>query len=210
VIFDNVRKFIKYLITSNSAEIWVMLAAPFLGMPLPLLPLQILWINLLTDGLPAVALAVEPPERNIMKRPPFHPRESIFSRGLGPHLIWVGLVMAAVSLVMGYFYWANGREDWQTMVFTTLTFSQMAHVLAIRPGNDSLFTVGLFSNTPLLLSVISTFVLQFAVVYIPFLQRVFGTVGLPEGDLILSILLSSIIFFVVEIEKCVIRRGIAR
>jgi len=145
-----------------------------------------------------------------MKRPPFHPRESIFSRGLGPHLIWVGLVMAAVSLVMGYFYWANGREDWQTMVFTTLTFSQMAHVLAIRPGNDSLFTVGLFSNTPLLLSVISTFVLQLAVVYIPFLQGVFGTVGLPGGDLILSILLASIIFFAVEIEKCVIRRGIAR
>lgn len=210
VIFDNVRKFIKYLITSNSAEIWVMLVAPFLGMPLPLIPLQILWINLLTDGLPAVALAVEPPERNIMKRPPFHPRESIFSRGLGPHLIWVGLLMAVVSLVMGYFFWANGREDWQTMVFTTLTFSQMAHVLAIRPGNDSLFAVGLFSNMPLLLSVISTFVLQLAVVYIPFLQGVFGTVGLPQGDLILSILLSSIIFFAVEIEKCVIRRGIAR
>ncbi len=210
VIFDNVRKFVKYLVTSNSAEIWVMLFAPFLGMPLPLLPLQILWINLLTDGLPAVALAVEPPERNIMKRTPFLPKESIFSRGLGPHLIWVGILMAAVSLVMGYEYWAFGREDWQTMVFTTLTFSQMAHVLAIRTGNDSLFKAGLLSNTPLLVSVIITFVLQFAVVYIPVFQGIFGTVGLPAGDLIVSIALSSVIFWAVEIEKWVHRRREAR
>jgi len=210
VIFDNVRKFVKYLVTSNSAEIWVMLIAPFLGMPLPLLPLQILWINLLTDGLPAVALAVEPPERNIMNRKPFLPRESIFSRGLGPHLIWVGILMASVSLVMGYEYWAFGREDWQTMVFTTLTFSQMAHVLAIRCGNDSLFRTGLFSNTPLLISVIITFVLQFAVVYIPVFQGVFGTVAMPFGDVMVSVGLSSIIFWAVEVEKWVLRRKEAR
>jgi P-type Ca2+ transporter type 2C len=157
-----------------------------------------------------VALAVEPPERNIMRRRPFHPKESIFSRGLGPHLIWVGLVMAAVSLVMGYYYWADGRADWHTMVFTTLTFSQMAHVLAIRAGNDSLFTVGLFSNTPLFLSVVGTFVLQFAVVYIPIFQNAFGTVGLPAEDLAISILLASIVFWVVEVEKLVVRRRIAR
>jgi P-type Ca2+ transporter type 2C len=207
VIFDNVRKFIKYLISSNSAEIWVMLIAPFLGMPLPLLPLQILWINLLTDGLPAVALAVEPPERNIMKRPPFRPRESVFSRGVGAFLIWVGLLMGAISLGMGYWYWSHGRADWQTMVFTVLTLSQMANVMAIRSGNDSLFTVGLFSNTPLLLSVISTFVLQLAVVYIPFLQVAFGTVALPPSDIVVSLLLSGIIFVAVEIEKWFRRRG---
>lgn len=205
VIYDNTRKFFKYLITSNSAEIWVMLICPFLGMPLPLLPLQILWINLLTDGLPAVALSVEPAERNIMRRPPYHPKESIFGRGLGAHVIWVGILMAMVSIVMGYLYWSDSRADWQTMIFTTLTLSQMAHVLAIRSGFDSLFTTGLFSNTPLILSVILTFILQIAVVYIPFLQGPFNTVSLPAVDFIISILLSSSIFFAVEIEKLIIR-----
>ena len=206
VIFDNIRKFMKYMVTSNSAEIWVMVVAPILGMPLPLLPLQILWINLLTDGLPAVALSVEPPERFIMRRKPFHPRESMFSRGIGYHVIWVGSLMAAVSIVMGFWYWSHGRDDWQTMVFTTLTLSQMAHVLAIRTGSDSLFTIGLFSNKPLFWSVIITFVLQFAVVYIAPLRSVFGTVALPMSDFFMSIGLASIIFWAVEIEKMVIRR----
>ncbi|MFA6473199.1 MAG: HAD-IC family P-type ATPase, partial [Candidatus Latescibacterota bacterium] len=92
VIYDNIRKFFKYMMTSNSAELAVMIFAPFLGMPLPLVPLQILWINLLTDGLPAVALAVEPAEGKTMQRPPFHPQESIFSRGIGTHIIWVGIL----------------------------------------------------------------------------------------------------------------------
>jgi Ca2+-transporting ATPase len=185
-----------------------MVMAPFIGMPLPLLPLQILWINLLTDGLPAVALAVEPPERNIMKRPPFHPNESIFSRGIGFHIIWVGLAMGIISLAMGWWYYTTGREDWQTMVFTVLTFSQIAHVLAIRSGWDSLFRVGLMSNKALLGAAITTVLLQFAVVYIPFLQGLFNTVSLPWNDLVVSLLLSSIIFWIVEIEKWVYRTKI--
>ncbi|MHB9029939.1 MAG: cation-translocating P-type ATPase [Candidatus Latescibacterota bacterium] len=206
VIFDNIRKFVKYTFTSNSAEIWVMLIAPFFGMPLPLLPLQILWINLLTDGLPGLALAVEQPERNIMRRSPFHPKESIFSRGIGPHIIWVGLLMGAVSLGVGYWFWSNGREDWQTMVFTTLTMSQMAHAFAIRTGYDSLFTIGVFSNRFLFLAVFITFVLQYAVVYIPSLQEIFRTVALPPGDFIITIVMSSIVFWAVEIEKWFYRR----
>jgi P-type Ca2+ transporter type 2C len=206
VIYDNIRKFFKYLMTSNSAELAVMIFAPFLGMPLPLLPLQILWINLLTDGLPAVALAVEPAEGNTMSRPPYRPRESIFSRGMGTHIVWVGILMASISLFMGFWYWYTQRSDWQTMVFTTLTFSQMAHVMAIRSGRDSLFTSGLFSNTPLFISVLITFVLQIAVVYVPFLQKAFKTESLPVNDFIVSIALSSIIFIAVEIEKLVIRR----
>ncbi|MFA6473084.1 MAG: cation-translocating P-type ATPase C-terminal domain-containing protein, partial [Candidatus Latescibacterota bacterium] len=111
-----------------------------------------------------------------------------------------------ISLFMGFWYWYNQRADWQTMVFTTLTFSQMAHVLAIRSGRDSLFTSGLLSNIPLLISVIITIVLQVAVVYSPILQGVFNTVDLPVNDFIISIVLSSIIFWAVEIEKLVIRR----
>ena len=206
VIYDNIRKFVKYMLSSNSAELAIMLAAPFLGMPLPLLPLQILWINLLTDGLPAVALAVEPAERNTMQRPPYLPKESIFSRGLGAFIIWVGILMSAVSLAMGYWFWSHGRDDWRTMIFTVLVFAQMANVLAVRSGRDSLFSIGLFSNMALFWAVILSIILQLAVVYIPFLQTAFKTVSLPPQDFIIAMVLSSIIFWAVELEKWVVRR----
>jgi Ca2+-transporting ATPase len=109
VIYDNIRKFIKYTMTSNSGEILVMLLAPLLGMPLPLLPLQILWINLVTDGLPGLALTIEPAERDTMQRPPYQPRESIFARGMGRHVLWVGLLMGLVSLGTGFWAWQTHR-----------------------------------------------------------------------------------------------------
>jgi Ca2+-transporting ATPase len=202
VIYDNIRKFIKYLLTTNSGEILVMLVAPFLGMPLPLLPLQILWINLVTDGLPALALGVEPPERDVMRHPPRRPDESIFGEGLGWHVIWVGVVMGLIPLLLGYFYWRNDASGpWQTMVFTTLTFAQMAHVLAIRSNHYSLFTIGLLSNKPLLGAVLLTAALQLAVIYIPFLQELFKTVALPLNELAYCIGLSAIVFVAVELEK---------
>ena len=206
VIYDNIRKFIKYTMTSNSGEIWVMLLAPFLGMPLPLLPLQILWINLMTDGLPGLALTMEPAERDTMRRPPFHPQENIFGRGMGRHILWVGLLMGLVSLGMGFWAWQTDRPDWQTMVFTTLTLSQMGHALAIRSGRDSLFKVGLFSNKALLGAVLLTFALQLAVVYLPVLQGVFKTVALPPADLAISLLLSTMVFWSVELEKWRLRQ----
>ena len=210
VIYDNIRKFIKFLMTTNSAELWVMLLAPFLGMPLPLLPLQILWLNLMTDGPPALALSVEPAERDTMRRLPYHPNEKIFGRGMGRHIIWVGLFMGAVSLGVGYWYWYTAHPNWQTMVFFTLTLSQLSHVLAIRSERDSLFCTGLLSNTPLLGAVALTVVLQLAVVYVPFLQGIFMTMGLSAGDLALSMALSTVVFSGVELEKWLIRRGAAR
>lgn len=207
VIYDNIRKFIKYTMTSNSGEIWVMLLAPFLGMPLPLLPLQILWVNLVTDGLPGLALTVEPAERGTMRRPPFHPQENIFGRGMWQHIIWVGLLMGFVTLGMGLWAWNAGRHDWRTMVFTTLTLSQMGHAMAIRSGKDSLFTVGLRSNLPLLGAVLLTFFLQLAVIYVPFLQNMFSTVSLPPRDLGISLLMSTVVFFAVEVEKWWRRRN---
>jgi Ca2+-transporting ATPase len=201
VIYDNIRKFIKYLLTTNSAEIWLMLLAPFLDMPLPLLPLQILWINLVTDGLPALALGLEPAERNTMLRPPYRPGESVFSRGIGRHIVWVGILMGLLSLGTGYFYWRAGHAYWQTMVFPTLALSQMAHVMAIRSSRDSLFRLGLLSNKPLLAAVSLTLVLQLAVVYLPTLQSFFRTVSLPLPDLLLSYALSSLVFVGVDLEK---------
>jgi P-type Ca2+ transporter type 2C len=210
VIYDNIRKFIKYMVTSNSAEIWVMLLAPLFGAPLPLLPLQILWINLVTDGLPGLALAIEPAEHNTMRRPPYPPNENIFSRRMGRHVLLIGLLMGIVSLGTGYWYWGRGDAAWQTMVFMTLTLSQMGHVLAIRSDQDSLFRQGLLSNRPLLGAVTLTFVLQLLVVYTPFLQNFFKTVTLSMTDLILSVVLSSIVFWCVEFEKWLIRRNTAR
>ena len=206
-IYDNIRKFIKYTMTSNAGEIWVMLLAPFTGMPFPLLPLQILWINLVTDGLPGLALAIEPAERKIMQRPPFHPKENIFGRGMGRDILWVGVLMGLVSLIVGYWYWAIGHPYWQTMVFTTLTLSQMGNALAIRSQRESLFKIGLLSNRAMLSAVLLTFVLQMAVVYVPFFQSIFQTGPLALGDLLVSLLLSTVVFWGVEIQKWLIRRS---
>ena len=201
VIYDNVRKFIKYILATNTGEIWLMLVAPILGMPLPLLPLQILWMNLVTDGLPALALGLEPAEADTMRRPPYRPDESFFGRGLGRHVIWVSILMAALSLGPGYWYWRAGDPNWQTMLFTSLTLSQMAHVMAIRSERHSLFKIGLLSNKPLLGAVALTILLQFALIYVPVLQAFFKTTPLPLPHLILTIALSGAIFVAVELEK---------
>jgi Ca2+-transporting ATPase len=206
VIFGNVRKFIRYLMTTNAGELWVMLLAPLIGMPLPLLPLQILWVNLVTDGLPALALSAEPAERDNMQRPPHPPNEHIFARGLGRHILWVGMLMGLVVLGVGYSYWRAGQPQWQTMMFLTITLAQMAHVLAIRSEHDSLFRMGLWSNRPLLGAVTLTFALQLALVYVPFLQEVFATVALSGRDLTIGLAASSIVFWGVEIEKWTMRR----
>ncbi len=167
-IFDNIRKFIKYLLTTNSGEIWTLFLAPVLGLPIPLLPIQILWINLVTDGLPALALSVEPPEGNVMNRPPRHPKESIFAGGLGIHAIVIGLLMAALVLCIQVWSIRTGNEHWQTMVFTMLCITQLGHVLAIRSERESLFRIGLFSNRYLLGAVLLTFLLQMARSTCPF------------------------------------------
>jgi Ca2+-transporting ATPase len=205
-IYDNVRKFIKYALASNTGEILVMLLAPFLGMPLPLLPLQILWINLVTDGLPGLALTMEPAERNIMRRPPHPPKESIFARGLGRDVLWIGALVGLVTLAVGYWAWFSGHAGWQTMAFTTLTLVQMGNALALRSERDSLFTIGLRSNKALLWSVLLTIGLQIAVIYIPFLQAVFKTQALSWIDLVISLAASSTVFFAIEVQKWIRRR----
>lgn len=207
-IFDNIRKFIRYAMTGNSGEIWTLFLAPLMGLPIPLLPLHILWVNLVTDGLPGLALAAEPAERDVMWRPPRAPDESVFAGGLWQHTLWVGLLIAALCL--GIQAWAlKTGMHWQTMVFTVLTLSQMGHVLAIRSETDSLFTQGLRSNMPLAGAVLSTLVLQLAVIYVPALQAVFRTEALTAGELGLCLACAAVVFFAVEAEKW-IRRQAAR
>lgn len=206
-IFDNIRKFIKYTMTSNAGEIWPIFLAPFLGMPIPLLPIHILWINLVTDGLPGLALTGEPAERGVMRRNPRPLRESIFAHGMWQHMIWVGLLMGGLCLLVQAWAMASGSAHWQTMVFTVLTLSQMGHVLAIRTETESLFSVGIFSNPLLILAVLLTFALQMATIYIPALNPVFKTEALSMNELALCLALSSIVFFAVEIEKWLVRKG---
>jgi Ca2+-transporting ATPase len=206
-IFDNIRRFIKYTMTSNAGEIWTIFLAPFLGLPIPLLPIHILWINLVTDGLPGLALAAEPEERGIMQRPPRPPNESIFAHGMWQDIVWVGLLMGGVSLVTQAWAYRTGQAHWQTMVFTVLTLSQMGNVLAIRSERESFLTLGPLTNRPLLGAVLLTFALQMATLYIPALNPIFKTEPLDMGELALCLALSSVVFLAVESQKWMIRRG---
>lgn len=201
VLYDNIRKFIEYLMTANAGELIVMLVSPLLGMPLALLPLQILWMNLVTDGLPGLALSVEPAERDTMARPPYPFTENIFSRGVGLSIFRNGLLIGLPSLGLGYWYWQNAQVNWQTLLFTTLTLSQMALALAVRSRRDSLFRIGVLSNKPLIGAVALTLGLQLAVVYVPLLQGVFRTMALSASDLALCLAVSTLSFWAVELNK---------
>ncbi len=221
-IYDNIRKFLQYILTSNSAEIYVMLFPSILAllaiagvfpeawglaaMPLPLVPLQILWINLVTDGLPGLALSVEPSESDVMTRPPFAPDESIFSRGIGKRVLWAGLLMGVVSFAVGLWGFFQQPENelwWRTMIFNTLTLSQMGNALAIRSNRDSIFKLGLRSNMMMVYAVVLTFVLQMAVIYIPFMQNIFQTTALSFRDMMISLVLSTVVFWAIELEKAI-------
>jgi Ca2+-transporting ATPase len=205
-IYDNLRRFVRYVLTTNSAEIWTIFLAPFLGLPIPLLPIQILWINLLTDGLPGLALISEPGEQNLMRRPPRPPAESLFAHGLGAHAFLVGLLMA--GLVLGVQAWYVHAQDpaWQTTLFTALCFAQLGHVLAVRSERTSLLSLGLTSNRPLLGAVIITIALQLAVVYVPALNRLFRTVPIAPEQLAVCMGCGLAILAVVEVEKWTRRR----
>lgn len=205
-IYDNIRKFIKYILTGNAAEIWTIVLAPVLGLPIPLLPVHILWVNLVTDGLPALALATEAEEKSIMERSPRNPKESIFAQGLGIHILWVGIFIGLLTIGTQWYAINHTETHWQTIVFTVLCLAQLWHVMAIRSEKRSLFSIGLLSNKPLLLAVGLTVLLQLAVIYVPFLNVFFHTQPLTAGELGLAFGASAIVFAAVEIEKLVKRK----
>ncbi|MFV5702010.1 cation-translocating P-type ATPase [Flavobacterium sp. XS2P12] len=206
-IFDNILKFIKYIMTGNSGEIWAIFLAPFFGLPIPLLAIHILWINLVTDGLPGLALASEPSEANIMKRPPRNPKENIFSNGMAIHILWVGFLMGTVTIGMQAWAIYNANSHWQTMAFTVLCFSQLGHVIVIRSGSQSIFKIGFFSNKPMLGALSITIILQFMIIYTPFFNEIFKTQPLTIYELLLTLAASSIIFWSGELEKWIKSRN---
>ncbi|MBN8783673.1 MAG: cation-translocating P-type ATPase [Terrimonas ferruginea] len=209
-IFDNIRKFIRYILTGNSAEIWTIFLAPLFGLPVPLLPIHILWINLVTDGLPGLALAAEKAERQIMQRPPRNPGESIFAGGLGVHVLWAGLFLAGITLVTQAWSINVGDAHWQTMVFTVLCFGQLFHVMAIRSEYNSLFSIGILSNKPMLWSIAGTFALQLGIIYLPFFNKIFHTQPLTWQELLICTGAATLIFWAVELEKLIRRRNAAK
>jgi Ca2+-transporting ATPase len=204
-IYANIRRFVRYMLTTNSAEIWVMVLAPFLGLPLPLLAIQILWINLVTDGAPALSLGVEPAHAHAMERPPRRPDASILGEGLWIHAVWVGLLMGAATLAVQAGAIENGWH-WQTMVFTVLAFMQLAHALAVRSERQSTLRLGFRTNTPLLITVLATALVQLALIYVPFLQPLFETEALGPTELLVVLAVAPLPFVVVEIEKWWVRR----
>jgi P-type Ca2+ transporter type 2C len=204
-IYDNILKFIKYLMTTNSSELLVLLLGPIIGLPIALLPIHILWINLVSDGLPAISLSFEKEEKGIMNRPPRPPQQSVFANGRGIHMIWVGMLMAGIALSAQAWAVNNGLH-WQTIVFNVLCLSQMGHVLAIRSETQSLFSAGVFSNKPLIGAVLVALLLQFVITYTPFLQPIFQTEALTVNEFLLVGALSSIVFFAVEMEKMISAR----
>ena len=206
IIYDNIRRFIKYLLTCNASEIAVMLIGPLLGMPLPLLPLQILWMNLVTDGLPALALGIEPAEKNVMNRPPYSATESVFGRGMPMFIIVFGVVLSIIAIGSGFGMWRAGDPAWQTALFTTLVFAQLGMALSVRSEEQSLLRTGLLTNKPMLLAIVVTVLLQLVLIYWRPAQGIFHTTALSGRDLALSIGLGLLVILIVEIWKLFARR----
>jgi len=202
-IYSNLLKFINYILSGNTGEILAIVLAPFFGLPIPLLAIHILWINLVSDGLPGLALAYEKPEPNIMKVPPRDPMENIFSAKTAFRILRTGLLLGLVTV--GTQAWAinNNITHWQTMAFTVLCFSQMGLAMALR-SKSSLFTSGVFSNWRMIGAISVTFILQLMLIYIPQLNVVFKTQPLSLKELLITIAVSSIVFWAVEAEKYIL------
>jgi len=215
VVYSNIRRFIKYILGSNVGEILTIAAAPILGLGgVPLTPLQILWMNLVTDGFPALALAVEPAEPDIMKRPPFNASESIFARGLGAYIIRIGIIFAIITIILMEWAYTHSHSvvgpgldpnRWQTMVFTTLCIAQMGHALAIRSSRRLTIEMNPFSNPYILASVVFTTILQLMLIYVAPLRSFFGTYWISPEELAICVGFSALMFVWIEMEKLFIR-----
>ncbi|WP_373059599.1 cation-translocating P-type ATPase [Gemmatimonas sp.] len=208
-IYDNIRRFVRFVLSTNSGEIWPLFLAPFLGLPMPLLPIHILWRNLVTDGLPGITLAAEPAEPaepDSMQRPPRAPPESLLAGGLWQHALRVGLLIAALTLTTQARSIRDADSHWQTMTFTVLTLPQLAHLIAIRSERISIFTLGVRGNPALFFAVVTAIGLQLATLYVPVMNRIFHTMPLSWRELAVCVAVSSVVLFAVEGEKWLLRR----
>lgn len=211
-IYDNIRKFIRYLLSCNIGEVLTMFVAALVGLPLPLLPVQILWVNLVTDGLPAMALGVDPKEPDIMNRPPRDPAESVFSRGLSRKIVSRGLQIGFTTILVfaGVYFGKDDLELARTMAFSTLVFCQLFHVYDCRSELLTIFELGFFTNKYLLMATGCSALMQAAVIYIPFLREIFCTVPMAVEDWIIVLCASGWTFILAAVRHLFFRRRTVR
>jgi len=215
VIYDNIRKFVKFSIAGNLGKVLVMVLIPIITImmaslnldpiTIPLVPLQLLWLNLLTDGLLGLGLGVEPAESLTMKRAPLSPKSNIFSDGIGGQILRTGFIIGIISVSIGIIAWAEQNPRWQTMMFSGIAFAQMWQALATRSFRDSVFKTGFFTNKVMLSMILLTFLMQLAAVYVPFFQVFLSTQALTLNELLICILVSGLVLFETEIEKAISR-----
>jgi len=201
-IYQNIRKFIRYLLSCNLGEIITIFVAILIGLPRPLLPIQILWVNLVTDGFPALALGLDPGEADLMKHPPRDPDEGIFSGKMGFNIFSQGIFIGMITLIAFYYgYSQYSLVIGETMAFGTLSFSQLWQSLNSRSEQYSLIKLGIFTNRYLVLAIFVSGILQLLVMLIPFLQSIFGVTALTYSQWLVVILISLTAIPFVEILK---------
>ncbi|MEO0456436.1 MAG: cation-translocating P-type ATPase [Cyanobacteria bacterium P01_A01_bin.114] len=215
VVYSNIRRFVKYILGSNIGEVLTIALSPVLLpiLDVPLTPLQILWMNLVTDGFPALALAVEPAEPNVMERHPYDPKESIFARGLGFYMIRVGIVFAIITIALmlwAYRYthadgYLGNPDTWKTMVFTMLCLAQMGHAISVRSHSRLAIELNPVSNPFVLAAVVITTTLQLMLIYVEPLRQFFGTNILSAQELAVCFGFSTLLFVWIELEKMFMR-----
>jgi Ca2+-transporting ATPase len=212
-IYDNIRKFIRYLLSCNIGEVLTMFVASLAGLPLPLLPVQVLWVNLVTDGLPALALGVDPTEANSMRRPPRHPKESVFSRGLSRKITTRGVQIGFSTILVftSIYLLRNDLALARTMAFCTLVFCQLFHVFDCRSENYTIFELGILTNPYLVLAVATSAIMQLSVIYVPFLSNIFATVPMSALDWLMVLTISGWTFILSLLRHTLrLLRGVVR
>jgi Ca2+-transporting ATPase len=207
-IYENIKKFILYVLSCNLGEILTIFFAPILGLAIPLLPIHILWINLVTDGLPGLALVAEPAEKDIMNRPPRPPKENLFAGGLIPRILLTGIIMAGAAIFVQWWMIQQGYNvrTQQTAVFTTLCLVQLGNALSVRSMYQPMFSSGIFANRGMWGAIILTVILQLIIVYVPFLQPVFKTTTLDWKPMSVILLVTLACVICIELVKYFTRR----
>lgn len=200
-IYENIRKFLRFQLSTNTGAILTVFIGTVAGLPLPLTALQLLWINVIVDGPPALSLSMEPLDKDAMNQPPRNPREQILSRKMLSYIITTGSIMAAGTLGLFIYMLSFEPQKAQTIAFTTFVLFQLFNVLNCRSDVNSIFKIGFFSNRTSLLAITAAILIQAAIVYIPYLQAAFATVSLSLPDWLLAAAAASSIFIAFELKK---------